>query len=515
MASTLPTQIDYTSRDFASLRDDLIARIRTSIPDWQGNDPADFGVVMAEAFAHLGDVLSYYTDRAANESTLTTATRRGSVISLARDLGYDPSGYTSATGRVVFSNTSASPLTIPAKTVLTASVEKDDFLLYIPFETDSAVTVAAGSAASVTITQGETVSGATGYGESLGLSTGNPSMYMRIPSDQVIKSTVSVFVYDGVNYYPWTQVQHLADYSPTSRVFRVIDDGYGGFFVQFGDGASGQIPSQGHVVYATYRTVDGVNGNVPAGSITEITSVPGLTSSQVAVLVGQLTVTNEAATSGGSDPEDLAAIRNNASLAYRANNRAVTLEDYQSLALQVSGCGKASAQSSVPTSVSVAVAPSRNAGASEARPGYTYNSGTSSWDTTAEMTNLISAVSTYLEDRRLAGVSVSVLPPVYTPISITLTITALSSVLNTDVSTIVKQALVDRLDYANVGFGATVLTTDLIALVSSLGVTQSVTVTVLKKTANADGVTNLVAAEDEIFLLPEANVTLVVTGGAS
>lgn len=515
MASTLPTQIDYTSRDFASLKDDLIARIRTSIPDWQGTDPADFGVVLAEAFAHLGDVLSYYTDRAANESALSTATRRGSVIALARDLGYDPSGYTAATGTVVFSNTSTSPLIIPAKTVLTASVEKDDFLLYIPFETNSAVTVAASSAGSVAVTQGETVNGAAGYGESLGLSSGNPSMFMRIPSDQIIKTSVSVYVYDGVNYYPWTQVQHLADYGPTSRVFRVIDDGYGGFYVQFGDGASGQIPSQGHIVYASYRNVDGVNGNVPSGSVTEITTVPGLTSAQVAVLVGNLSVTNEAATTGGSDPEDLASIRTNAALAYRANNRAVTLEDYQSLALQVSGCGKASAQSSVPTSVSVAVAPSRNAGASETRPGYTYNSGTSSWDTTAEMTGLISSVSSYLEDRRLAGVSVSVLPPVYTPISMTLTITAVSSVLNTDVSTIVKQAIVDRLDYANVGFGASILTTDLIALVSSLGVTEAVTVTVLKKSSGPDAVNNLVAAEDEIFLLPEGNVTLVVTGGAS
>jgi hypothetical protein len=516
MAEILPTQIDYTSRDFASLRSDLTARVKSAVPEWQATDPSDFGVVMVEAFAHLGDILSYYIDRAANESTLSTATRRASVLALARDLGYDPSGYTGSTVTLTFSNSSASPVTIPSGTVVTAAVEKGDVLLYIPFETTAAVTVAATSANTVAAQQGVTVTGSTGYGDSLGLSTGAPSQFLRLPSDTVVKDSVSVYIYDGVNYYPWTRVSHLADYSPTSRVYRVVDDGYGGLYVQFGDGVSGAVPSQGHVVYTTYRKVDGTNGNVSRTTVTEVTSVPGLNAGQVAVLVGTLSVTNDVAATGGANPEDLSSIRFNAAQAYRSNNRAVSLEDYQNLALSVPGCGKASAQSTVPSSVILTVAPSRNAGAAELRPGYLDASGvgTGPWTITTEYTTLKTAVSSYITGRMLAGTALTLTDPVYTPVSVTLTVTSLTSVLNTDVVTIVRQAIADRFDYSNIGFGATILTTDLIALVSSLGVTQSVVVTVLKKTADADGVTNLVAGESEIFLMTESTITVTATGGA-
>lgn len=512
----LPTQIDYTSRDFVSLRSDLIARVKTAIPEWDPNDAADFGVVMVEAMAHLGDVLSYYIDRAANESSLSTATRRSSVLALARDLGYTPSGYTSSSVTISFSNSSLGAVVVPAGTVVTAIVEKDDFLLYIPFETDADVTVGAASAASVTATQGETVEGSTGYGESLGISTGAPNQFFRVPSDTVVKTSVAVYVFDGVNYYPWTPVTHLADYAPTSRVFRVIDDGYGTFYVEFGDGVSGLAPSAGHTIHASYRKVDGVNGNVAATTVREITSVPGLTSGQVAVLVGTLTVTNDSPATGGSDPEDLSSMRTNASQAYRANNRAVTLDDYQNLALQVPSCGKASARSSVPTSVLLTVAPSRTFGAAEARPGYFDASGTGvgPWTVTSEYTDLKASVKSYVEQRMLAGTALTMTDTVYTPISMTITVTALPSVLNSDVVTICKQAIADRFDYSNIGFGAQVLTTDLISLVASLGVTQSVVITILKRTVDVDGVSNLVAAEDEIFLTTEASITVVSTGGA-
>jgi hypothetical protein len=512
MTEILPSQIDYTSRDYQSLRDDLIARMAVAVPEWNPSNPADFGVVLLEAFAHLGDVMSYYIDRAANESALSTATRRASVLALARDLGYEPSGFTPSRVTVTFANTSASPVTVPAETVVTAIVEKDDFLIYVPFTTDEAVTVAASSANTVAATQGETIEG-LGYGESLGVSNGAPRQFMRINSQNVVKPSVAVYVFDGVNYYPWQQVTHLSDYAPTSRVFRVIDDGYNGFYVEFGDGVSGSVPQQGHVVYAEYRTAVGTDGNVAANTITEVTSVPGLTSEQVSVLVGTLSVTNELAASGGANPEDLASVRQNAALGYRTNNRAVTLEDYQNLALQVSGCGKASAQSSSPSLVVLTVAPARNSGGAEDRPGYEETS-PGVWETTPEYDDLKSRVEEYVDERRLAGVSLSMSDPVYTNIVVALDVTANSGVLNSDVQTLCQQAIVDRFDYTRVGFGASVLETDIIALVSSLGVAETVTVTVLKKDGDPDAVSNLVADEDEIFRLAEADVTVTVTGGA-
>lgn len=511
MAEVLPSQIDYTSRDFRSLREDLLARMAVAVPDWDPSDPSDFGVVLVEAFAHLGDIMSYYIDRAANESSLSTATRRSSVLALARDLGYEPSGYASSGVAVTFTNNGGSEVVIPAQTVVTANVERDDYMTAVPFETSEEITVPSGGTATGSATQGETILGPDGYGESIGVSTGSPRQFMRLFSENVIKTSVAVYVYDGVNYYPWSQTAHLSDHLSTSRVFRVVDDGYDGVYVEFGDGTSGAIPLQGHVVYATYRTCVGTSGNVSINTITEITSVPGLSSEEVSVLIGSLSVTNESAATGGADPEDLQSIRSNAALAYRTNNRAVSLDDYKNLSLQVSGCGKASATASTPALVLLTVAPSRNLSSAEARPGFTETS-PGVWASTPEYDSLKERVLNYVNSRRLAGVTVVMTDPVYTNIEIVLDVTVPSGVLLADVETIFKRAVIDRLDYSRVGFGATITPSDIVGLLSSLGVADSVTVTTLKRSGDVADLTTIVADEDEILLLAESDISLA-TGG--
>jgi hypothetical protein len=87
--SNIPLAVDYTSRDYYSLRDELIARVkaRVNVVDanrqWTGEDPADFGVALIEAFAYMGDIVNYYIDRIANESYLPTATQRKNIINLS------------------------------------------------------------------------------------------------------------------------------------------------------------------------------------------------------------------------------------------------------------------------------------------------------------------------------------------------------------------------------------------------------------------------------------------------
>jgi len=517
MADILPSQIDYTSRDYLSLRADLLSRVSAAVPEWSAGNASDFGTVLVESFAHLGDVLSYYIDRAANESSLSTATRRASVLALSRDLGYEPSGYRAAVVDITFSNASAGTVTIPAGTVVTASVEQGDYLLHIPFETNADVTIAAATAGTISATQGQTHYGSGLYGESIGVSSGATSQFFRLPNTTVVKESVILYVYDGVNFTPWTRVDRLADTTPTSRVFRVVDDGYGGSFVEFGDGVAGAIPSMGYVIYAIFRSVNGTNGNVAANTITELTSVPGLSSGAVITLSGTISVTNESAATGGGNPEDLQSIRTNAAKAYRASNRAVTLEDYQNIALLTPACGKASAQSVVPSSVILTVAPARNAGAAEAQPGYIDTSGIGDgpWEPTTEYLALQTAVKASVESKMLAGVALTLTDVVYSQITIEISVTSLPSVLDADVTSICKQGLADRLEYSAVGFGASITTSDLTAFIASLGVTESVTIDNLKRSLDGDAVNNLQAADDEIFLLPELNITVTATGGAA
>lgn len=509
----IPAQVDYTSRDFNSLRDDMIARVRTRIPEWGGDDPADFGVALVETFAYMGDLMSYYIDRAANESSLSTARKRTNVIALARDLGYEPAGYSPATVEVQFINTSANPISIPAKTVVSANVAVNDLYLSIPFETQFELTVASNATSTVTATQGLTRLGDLGYGESLGLSAGLPSQIFEIPDTKILKESVQVYVYDGVNYLPWQRVDHLYDYSPLSRVYNVRDAGDDITYVEFGDGVSGMVPSNGYAIYAEYRIVDGVLGNVIPGSIKEITSIPGVTSTELAVLIGSLSVTNDSAATGGTDPEDTESIRFNARQTYRTSTRAVTLEDYQNIALGIPTCGKASAQSAAPGSVLLAVAPYRNLGSAEERPGFEFISATSEWLPTIELTTLKDSVADVVGAAGLAGTTLTVLDPVYTPVALTVDVEAIGSLRQVDALRIVKQVISEQFDYAKMPFGATIVGSDVVALIASLGVARQVSVTLLARASDGINVSTLDAADEEILILREEDLTINATGG--
>jgi hypothetical protein len=81
--------INYTSRDFNSIRDDLVTYARRYYPDKVKDfSQSSFGALMLDTVAYVGDLLSFYLDYQANESFLSTAIEYNNVIKLARTLGY-------------------------------------------------------------------------------------------------------------------------------------------------------------------------------------------------------------------------------------------------------------------------------------------------------------------------------------------------------------------------------------------------------------------------------------------
>jgi len=84
----------------------------------------------------------------------------------------------------------------------------------------------------------------------------------------------------------------------------------------------------------TYRVGNGVNDNVPSQDLTTIvnrvieTSPTNLVTSVFNVVRNSIAVTNEMAAGGGKFEEEVEEVRNNALAYFRAQNRAVTKEDY-------------------------------------------------------------------------------------------------------------------------------------------------------------------------------------------
>jgi len=102
MAKTRPP-ISYTSRDFESIRNDLINYAKIYYPDtYKDFNEASFGSLMIDLVSYVGDILSFYVDYQANESFLETSIETKNVLKLARQMGYKVPGSPSSTGVAAF-----------------------------------------------------------------------------------------------------------------------------------------------------------------------------------------------------------------------------------------------------------------------------------------------------------------------------------------------------------------------------------------------------------------------------
>ena len=66
--------IKYTSRDFESIKTDLVEYAKRYYPNtYKDFSDASFGSLLFDTVAYVGDILSYYVDYNVNESFLDTA----------------------------------------------------------------------------------------------------------------------------------------------------------------------------------------------------------------------------------------------------------------------------------------------------------------------------------------------------------------------------------------------------------------------------------------------------------
>lgn len=427
----IPTSIDYTSRDFYSLRDDLISRVQTSVSlsgkQWAATDQSDFGLALVEAFAHVGDVANYYIDRVANEAYLSTAISRQSILNLAAMYGYKPMGYRQSFVTLTFNNPTDTDIKIPAGTVYLTSIalniQQNSRLVEEQFTVLEETLVLANSSGTATAMHGRFASSLEeNYadptdiydvaGELLGYSTGYANQQYTLKIPQVVDNTVKVFIKTGNQYVQWNEVPNLAEHDATEHVYQLFTDENNYVTVVFGDGVSGAMPTYGDVIKADYIIGGGVEGNIEGGNSFHAVYVPSNSGFTLADIAPITTVNSSGdPATGGSDPESNESIRKNAALALSASSRAVSLQDFKSLASSIAGVGKSSSYATDPSSVAVYIAPYSSENSADPYPGYYPDNVTltSSW------TNLQSTVRAYFNNRIAIGTTVNVLPPTYVP----------------------------------------------------------------------------------------------------
>jgi hypothetical protein len=132
----------------------------------------------------------------------------------------------------------------------------------------------------------------------------------------------------------WKERPTLYGSTAIDRAYTLSTDEQNRMFVGFGDGLSGaRLPSGTNNVQATYRKGLGIDGNVAAGSLTQLMTRP----------LGLKSVSNLLMAEGGTDPEPASAARQSIPLTTRTLGRAVSVLDYEDFARAYSGIAKAQA----------------------------------------------------------------------------------------------------------------------------------------------------------------------------
>jgi len=465
MADNYVPQIDYTSREYSLIRSDLLSLIPTFAPAWTSRDTADFGIVLIELFSYMGDILNYYIDRSANEAFITTASQRENVLQLSRLLSYIPNQSVPSTTTLTFQNSTASPITVPAKTKIATTTVNSATSNQIVFETDASVSVPAkasgvNGSATISATQGVTVSN-----EKVGTSDGSSTQIYDLLDAPVITSSVVI----TINNVVYNRVEYLIDYNNTDAVFTTTTNADGVTSVIFGDDISGKIPPLNAEIFATYRVGGGANGNTPAGTIKYIltNAVSGLTVNNQAI------DTFSGAATGGADPESTDLIRLNAVNSIRSLNRAVSLSDYARLAVQVDGVAKSNATADVYSSITIYFAPSGDSGVQV--DGVTPS---------AVFTALSTKVTSYLVNKIPANTTVTLQPPTYVPIDVTVSITVDPKYKRTLVKTQVTSNLNTLLLFDNVFFADVISVQDIISAVTAVDGVSRVDINLLRRASD-------------------------------
>ena len=216
MPLTRNRDINYLSKDFNSIKADLIDYVRRHFPnDWRDFNDASGGMALLELMAYVGDILSFNIDRQVNESYINRAVETKNIVSLAQNFGYTPKNTIPAVVNLAVSadmtaSTSGETLFVLRKgaTVVT------NFEPMVSFETLNDVDFSQankrtiknnGSSVNVSISG---VSAVAGISKTFNYRAGAPIKFLKVTLPETnINEVMSVSASDGSEYF---EVDNLA-----------------------------------------------------------------------------------------------------------------------------------------------------------------------------------------------------------------------------------------------------------------------------------------------------------------
>ena len=321
------TQLNTTELDFEKIKTNLKSYLKNSDSTFKDYDFEGSGL------NHLIDILAYNTHYNAinahmsvNESFIDTAQVRSNVVSHAKLVGYTPKSASTARATISLKLTrdsgTDSSVTLNAGTTFTTSVGGENFIFQTLTDNISDrynATTGNFEFDSIEIYEGSRKSIKFYFND-------NNNEKFSIPENSVDTSTLIVTVKDSNTASVGSETYKLYNresaITGTSRVYYLSERFDGLYEIEFGNNVLGKKPIANSVITVSYLTcsLDGPNG---AATFTLSGSTPANTSEAES---GSITTISSA--TGGADKETVSSIKFNAPRSFIAQNRAVTLGDY-------------------------------------------------------------------------------------------------------------------------------------------------------------------------------------------
>lgn len=255
----------------------------------------------------------------------------------------------------------------------------------------------------------------------LGFGTGFPNQQVVLPDAPVERESFRLYTLEQNQWHRW-ELRYDFDSSSRRDFDGQLDPSAG--TVTFGDGEKGRVPPELRapgappleqcLIFAQYRSTRAQAGNLAAGLINQLADSlhnRAVLSDWSTAKAEITSIVNPLPTAGGAAAENIAHASGRADSLVKTSKRAVTLTDYERLAIQTPGTNVARVTAranlhpsfpclKAPGMITVIVLPFLPQGRPTPTPG------------------LLAAVRAYLRQRRIVGTRVEVVGPTYLEVSV-------------------------------------------------------------------------------------------------
>jgi hypothetical protein len=315
------TRVSYYGRDYQTILDEMQAWLRVKYQDtYQDFLDSDMGVMLMQLIAYVGDGLAWYQDFKASEAFIGTASLRKNVGRGAWNLGYKVGRAIAARAAVTIAltQTYTFDVVIPSGTAC-AGPNDLQFTLNddVKFYTGELV-LRPVEAVKATVTEGQVIRMAFISDES----SNQKFPLSDHPAEKFVAQGTMLVTVDGVHwmeqdYWTFDGTNHcIVDYNDSPPTLK------------FGDGVSAPIPRDGAQIEVSWRACSGALGNAKSASITSFKSPVYVKGTEI-----RATLNNVLGASGGADEEDTRHVKVYAPRIFLTKDRAVTIGDYETLAM--------------------------------------------------------------------------------------------------------------------------------------------------------------------------------------